>query len=539
MAVFEAGLAHGTGGLAPALVVARGADNDYGFLDLTKQAFDLSDRGVGGRTPPGPLDAMVFTERGVYRPGETVYATALLRDAAAIAVPATPLIVKLFRPDGVEDRRQTLADQGNGGRSWQIALADTAMTGAWRLAAFADPKGAALYEKSFLVEDYVPERLEMKLSATEPVISAAAPGIIALGSRYLYGAPASNLGLEGEMTISAANEIAGFQGFRVGQEGEKFTAVRKEIEALPNTDATGAASLSIALPDLPQTSKPLAADVTIRLREPSGRALAEKIAMKVNTGNSFIGVKPLFDGSVPEGAAAEFEVVGIGPDGKQTALNGLKWELQRVENQFQWYSRDNRWSYELVTYESRVAGGAVDTPASGTVRLKAPVEAGTYRLDVTSATAQGPATSLTFAAGWFTSEASDTPEILNIALDRASYRPGDGLKVQVTPRMAGEALVAIVSDRVLASQMIKVSASGGTASFTVDSSWGPGAYATAIVYRPMDSAAKRMPSRAVGARWIPLDTKPRTLSVALDTPESVRPAGLVTVSATVSGLDFE
>ena len=144
---------------------------------------------------------------------------------------------------------------------------------------------------------------------------------------------------------------------------------------------------------------------------------------------------------------------------------------------------------------------------------------------------------LPFYAGWYESAESDTPEILNLALDRASYSPGDELKVQVMPRMAGEALVAIVSDRVLATQMIKVGASGGTASFKVDPSWGPGAYATAIAYRPMDSAAKRMPSRAVGAKWIPLDTKPRTLSVALDTPPSVRPAGPVTVSAAVSGLD--
>jgi hypothetical protein len=537
VAAFEAGLANGSGGLAPALVVARGADNDYGFLDLTKQAFDLSDRGVGGRTPPGPLDAMVFTERGVYRPGETVYVTALLRDAAANAVPAVPLIVKLYRPDGVEDRRQTLADQGNGGRSWQIALPDTAMTGGWRLAAFADPKGAALYEKNFLVEDYVPERLEMKLSAAQPMISAAAPGVIALSSRYLYGAPASNLGLEGEIVISAASEVSGFPGYHAGQENEKFSAIRKDLEALPNTDAGGAASLSIALPELAQTSKPLSADVTVRLREPSGRALADKIAMKVNSGKSFIGVKPLFDGSVPEGAPAEFEIVGIGPDGKQVPLTGLKWELERVENQFQWYFRDSRWSYENVTYESRAAGGTVDTPASGTIRIKAPVQDGTYRLDIASATAQGPATSLTFSAGWYTSEASDTPEILNIALDRASYRPGDDVKVQVMPRMPGEALVAIVSDRVLATQMIKVSASGGSASFKVDPSWGPGAYATAIAYRPMDSAAKRMPSRAVGTKWIPLDTKPRTLSVALDTPPSVRPAGPVTVSASVSGLD--
>ena len=362
--------------------MARGADSDYGFLDITKQAFDLSDRGVGGRTPPGPLDAMVFTERSVYRAGETVYVTALLRDAGANAVASTPLMVKLFRPDGVEDRRETLADQGDGGRSWQIALPDTAMTGSWRLAAFIDPKSPALYEKTFLVEDYVPERLEMKLTAPQPMIAAGSPGVIDLAGRYLYGAPASNLGLKARSVVSASNEVSGFPGYRVGQESEKFSAVRKDLEALPNTDATGAANLSIALPDLPQTSKPLSADVTVRLREPSGRVLADKIAMKIDTGKSFIGVKPLFDGSVPEGAPAEFEIVGIGPDGKQTAIKGLKWELQRVESQFQWYSRDNRWSYELVTYENRVAGGAIDTPASGTVRIKVPVDSGTYRLDI-------------------------------------------------------------------------------------------------------------------------------------------------------------
>jgi uncharacterized protein YfaS (alpha-2-macroglobulin family) len=536
-AAFEAGLSHGKGGLAPALVVARGADSDYGFLDITKQAFDLSDRGVGGRTAPGPLDAMLFTERGVYRPGEKVYVTALLRDAAANAVTGTPLIVKLFRPDGVEDRRQTLADAGNGGRSWEITLPETAMTGSWRLAAYADPKGSSLYGKSFLVEDYVPQRLEMKLNTTQPMISAEVPGVIDLTSRYLYGAPAADLGLEGEITVSATDELSGFPGFHAGQQDEKFTTVRQELEALPNTDAAGAASLSIALPELPQTSKPLRADVAIRLREPGGRALGDKVAMKVNNGKSFIGVKKLFEGSVEEGAPAEFELVGVGPDGKQVALDGVKWELQRIEHQFQWYSRDNRWSYELVTVESRAGGGTMDLPASGTVKIKAPVEAGSYRLDVSSATPQGPSTSLTFYSGWYATEASNTPEILNLALDRASYKPGDELKVQVMPRMAGEALVAIVSDRVLATKMIKVSASGGTASFKVDPSWGPGAYATAIAYRPMDSAAKRMPSRAVGAKWIPLDTKPRTLSVALDTPPSVRPDGPVTVSAKVSGLD--
>ena len=356
-AVFEAGLSHGTGGLAPAIVVARGADSDYGFLDITKQAFDLSDRGVGGRTPPGPLDAMVFTERGVYRPGENVYVTALLRDAAANAVPGTPLILKLFRPDGMEDRREVLADQGNGGRSWQITLPRDGDDGL--LAA----RGVRRSQRRIPLRENVPGRgLRPRTAGNEAQRHAAdrfrpaAPGVIDLSSRYLYGAPAANLGLEGEITVSATDELDGFPGFHAGQQDEKFTTVRKDLEALPNTDATGAASLSVALPDLPQTSKPLRADVTIRLREPSGRALADKIAMKVSTGKSFIGVKQLFDGSVAEGAPAEFELVGIGADGKQTELNGVKWEVQRIERQFQWYSRDNRWSYEVVTYESRACG---------------------------------------------------------------------------------------------------------------------------------------------------------------------------------------
>ena len=70
---FAPGLARGEGGRAPQLLVAETDGGDYAFLDLTKPAFDLTDRGVEGRPSPGPLDLFATTERGVYRPGETVY----------------------------------------------------------------------------------------------------------------------------------------------------------------------------------------------------------------------------------------------------------------------------------------------------------------------------------------------------------------------------------------------------------------------------------------------------------------------------------
>ena len=79
-AEFEAGLARGEGALAPAMLVATDASGDYAFLSLKTPAFDLTDRGVSGRPVPAGLDAFVYTERGVYRSGETVHVTALLRD---------------------------------------------------------------------------------------------------------------------------------------------------------------------------------------------------------------------------------------------------------------------------------------------------------------------------------------------------------------------------------------------------------------------------------------------------------------------------
>ena len=77
---FEAGLARGEGGLAPAMLVADGK-SDYAFLSLKGPAFDLTDRGVAGRSVTAGLDAFVYAERGVYRTGETVHLTTLLRDS--------------------------------------------------------------------------------------------------------------------------------------------------------------------------------------------------------------------------------------------------------------------------------------------------------------------------------------------------------------------------------------------------------------------------------------------------------------------------
>ena len=206
---FEAGLSRGEGASSPAMLIASDAKGDYAFLSLKTPAFDLSDRGVSGRPAASGLDAFVYTERGVYRSGETVHVMSLLRDAQGVAAPNVPLTLVVERPDGIEYRRVAVPDQGIGGHALDVPINPAATTGTWRVRAFTDPKRPSVGETTFLVEDYVPDRLEFDLASPTGKISKTAPAKLTVDGRYLYGAPASALDLEGELVIAPGQGAAG------------------------------------------------------------------------------------------------------------------------------------------------------------------------------------------------------------------------------------------------------------------------------------------------------------------------------------------
>ena len=176
----------------------------------------MSDRGVAGRAIPAGLDAFVYTERGVYRTGESVAITALLRDARGAAALNVPLTVVVERPDGVEYKRAVVADGGLGGRSLTVPIVASASTGTWRVAAYTDPKRPPVGETTFMVEDYVPDRIEFSLTSPAKGVSRNAPAQLSVDGHFLYGAPASKLDLSGEVTIGVAKERTGFPGYVFG-----------------------------------------------------------------------------------------------------------------------------------------------------------------------------------------------------------------------------------------------------------------------------------------------------------------------------------
>jgi uncharacterized protein YfaS (alpha-2-macroglobulin family) len=534
---FESGLASGEGGAAPALLVAVDAAGDYAFLNLKTPAFDLTDRGVGGRPAPHGLDAFVYAERGVYRSGETAYLTALLRDGQGAAALGVPLTFVVQRPDGVEFRRTLVADQGVGGHSLALALPASAPSGTWRVQAFTDPKRPAVGETTFLVEDYVPDRIEFDLTSTATSIRPNNPATLNVAGRFLYGAPASDLTLEGEVTIAAAKERSGFSGYTFGLADETVEAVRQPLEDLPETDATGKATFPVSLDKLPSTTHPLQAQVAVRMAEAGGRAVERTLTVPVAPAGNMIGIKPLFSGrALADGAAATFDAVMVAPDGTAVAQSGLHYQLLRIETHYQFYKRDGQWNYEPVKTTTRVSDGVFDVAADKPARLSLPVHFGRYRLEVATADPNGPVTSVDFDAGWYVDANADTPDMLEVALDKPDYQAGETMTVAVTARNAGRLTLNVVGDRLLTSQSLDVKAGQAEVKLQVGRDWGSGAYLVATLRRPLDAPAQRMPGRAIGVQWFSIARAAKTLTVDLQAPPLLRPNTALTLPVKINGL---
>ncbi|AZO51730.1 alpha-2-macroglobulin family protein [Mesorhizobium sp. M4B.F.Ca.ET.058.02.1.1] len=538
-AVFNPGLTRGEGGMVPAVLMAKQGDNDFVFLDMGRAGFDLSDRGVTGRPAPGALDVYAWTERGIYRVGEDVHVAALARDGAAKAVENLPLTFIFTRPDGVEDRRIVSDGASAGGHAVDLPLEPNAMRGTWTVSIHTDPKQAAVASQMFLVEDFVPDRIEFDLSADKKEIAQGETANVTVDGRFLYGAPAAGLALEGELTLSTARDWDRFKGYSFGLADEQSAEPSvTPLAGLPVVGDDGKATFPVAVDQLPSTTKLVDAKVTVRMRETGGRAVERSLNIGIRPQGHMIGIRPDFENDeVPQGGTAKFSLIAVDPDGKREALKGALWSLVKVERNYQWYRSNNSWNYEPVTFTKSVANGQIDLAADGEATVSLPVDWGRYRLEVETADPEGPATSYEFDGGWYVSSTTtETPDGLEIALDKDTFAAGDVAKLKVSPHFAGELLVTIGADKLLKTVTASVPAGGGTVDIPVGDDWGAGAYVTATLFRPGDAQETRMPARAIGVKWLAVDPGSKKLAVTLTPPEKTKPRQQLSIPVAVAGV---
>lgn len=541
---FAGGLLKGRGAAQPGAVMASDpARQEFSRLELTKAAFDLSDRGVTGRAPPGPVDAFLYTERGIYRPGETVQLMAMLRNDAAVALSNLPVTLIVKRPDGTEFTRYTHALQGEGAIHQEIVLPKSSRRGRWSVAAHIDPRAPGVGRVEFSVEDFVPEKLKVELTSAQAILHPGQVNGFDVQADFLYGAPASGLGVEADMRVTVDPQpFPAFARYSFGSESEResFEPAFVTLQA-PETDVAGKTRLEWSGDEVKETSLPLRAQVQARVFEPGGgRATRAELVAPMRTRNIYIGIRPTFEGRYSrEGTETEFDIVAVDAGGKQVARPSLQYRLERIEYVYQWYQTGGRWRWQSIANDRLVTADSVALKADEPHRLSFKLSWGQHRLTVTDAE-NNTTSALVFYVGWYGgTEGEETPDTLRVASDKQSYAPGETARVRIEAPFAGEALLAIATDRIVATRNVQVPAGGTTVEVPVSADWGAGAYALVTAWRPLDKPAERLPSRAIGLAWLGLDPGLRTLGVEIGTPEKVTPRQRLEVPIKVANLQGE
>ncbi len=557
IARFEADIARKSGDDAAQALFAYGSGGDFSFLDLAAPGFDLTDRGAGGRATPGPLDAFLYTERSIYRPGEAVAVTALLRTADVVAVSGRTLSLKLWRPDGFEAGRRTAADAGAGSAAAGFVLPDTAVHGVWSITAHLDADAPAIGRVEFMVHNFLRPRLDFTLSSNRPALATVAPAApasnaaagsgasapvtptpapttVSLEGRYLFGAVAS--GLPGELSLTlrpAEAPFPGHDGFRFGLAQEKFVPVRTELPGF-TTNRAGKATVELPATTPPDSSHPLEAVIRGTIFDIGGRPVSRELVLPVQHQPFAIGLKPRFENeAVPEGATAGVEVIAVGADGASLDMPGLSYELYEEDYDYRWFEANGRWDYETVVRDHRVTGGTLAVAAATPAVIEEPVATGRYRLEVFDPKS-GVASSVRFSAGWWvTPAAGDRPDKVEVSVMLPRYRGGEVARVYVRPPYDSQVLIAVADRTVRKTFTQQISAKGAFLDIPVDAAWTAGVTIIATAYGAVDAAKKAPPPRAIGVGWLAVDPAPHTLAVKLEAPAGDEPGRTLTVGVTV------
>src|SRR5690242_15897775 len=523
------------------VLIARRGD-DVSVLPFNRPALDVSNFDVTGRKQ-APFEVYAWSGRDLYRPGETLRVSALLRDYDGKPMKPQSLFVRLKQPDGRTLPDQRLEPSKPGYYAMTQTMPEDAPTGLWQLEFRLDPSSKeAVQAFPFHVEEFLPERLKLSLDSPQARLVPDEPLKLQVASSYLYGAPADGNRFTAKLLVAPeVHPLATMKDTFFGDPTLDLPKAAKDIIDA-KLDAQGVLEQDVALPDDVKPVAPLAVTVSGSVYETGGRAVTRVLKRVYWPAPQLVGVRPEFDpkqGAESEGQAA-FEIVRADADGKLVAGSHLKVRLQRELRDFYWlYEHGDGWKSDAHQQLQLIEEKDVDVAAGGRARVEFPVEWGGYRIEV-----YDPATKLTtvfpFFAGWSWDDENlgkeARPDKVKLQLDKARYRAGDTMRVTITPPHDGPGVLLVESDHLLYTKNIDAKA-GATFEIPVTKEWERhDVYVTALVFRGGEAAEHTTPARAMGVEYVAMDRNDRRIPLKLDAPALMRPGNPLEVGVQATGL---
>ncbi|MFH6839339.1 alpha-2-macroglobulin family protein [Providencia sp. 2024EL-00732] len=534
-------------------------DGQTSMIDLTQPALDLSEFDISG--PEGyAKQFFTFGPRDLYRPGELLLVNGLLRDGDGNPVKSQPVKVDVLKTDGQVVRSFVWQpdEKQNGLYQYQFEIPKNAETGGWSLRFDLGDGSPQRYYK-FNVEDFMPERMALEIEGSDVPRLTDQSVDFDIQGRYLYGAPAADNQLQGQIVLKADREaVAKLPGFEFGAVNEEGLP-RKLDEFDLTLDSNGETVISIPNSNWSSIRSPISAVLQASLLEAGGRPVTRRAEQAIWPADKLVGIRPLFAKkeiydyrtdryvkrhNVDENSLAEFELVMADAAGNKLAAENLTARLVYERRDYYWsWSESGGWSSNYDQKDLVMANENITIAKDGTAKVSFPVDWGAFRLEVVNPENK-LVTSLQFWAGYSWQDntggsGSVRPDQVKLSLNKPAYLPGEKAKVRIESPKAGKGYVLLESSNgPLWWQEIDVPEKGLDIEIPVNKEWARhDLYVSAVVVRPGDDSKEATVKRAVGVLHLPIADENRKIALALSAPNKMRPNQDLTVKIKATAQD--
>ncbi|MEO6452958.1 MAG: MG2 domain-containing protein, partial [Ginsengibacter sp.] len=530
----------------PYLLIAKKGD-EKGYLKLDDgSTLAVSRFDVSGEEVKNGIKGFIFGERGVWRPGDSMYINCIIEDKQGNLPNDHPVEFDLLTPQGQLYKRivQTNADEGF--NVFKTATEQSSPTGNW----LAKVKvGGAIFEKRIRVETVMPNRLKINLDfGKDPMLGKNGTPSGTISAKWLFGATAKNLTAKIDASLYAKKtSFKKFENYVFDNPTSKYSTQSKTIfdGAL---DASGNAEIKPNFEIDENAPGMLNANLVVKVFEPGGSFSIDNITLPYSPYASYAGLKlPEGDktwGYLQTGKTQTAQIVNV--DNKGNLLTGSNdVEVQFYKIQWRWWwdnTGDNLSNFTQDKYNKLVKSETVHlTNGAGKWNFSAVEnEWGRYLIlvkDLKSGHTTGQVIYIEDPY-WQSRGNSDDPtaaSMLSFTSDKEKYYTGDEVRITIPSSKGGRGLISIESgSKILKTFWVETQPGQTVVKFTAEKEMSPNVYVNVSLLQPHAQTINDLPIRMYGVLPVFVEDKNTILKPVISMPNSIRPEqpSQITVSET-------
>lgn len=516
------------------LVAKRNSERGYLKLDdgssLTTSSFE-----VGGEEVQDGIKGFIFGERGVWRPGDSLYLSFILEDKGDVIPDDHPVELNLYTPQGQLYKKSVLTEGLNGYYVFRTATDPSAPTGNWMAKVNV---GGASFEKRLKIETIMPNRLKINLDfGTRKVLGILGDDPVTLSSSWLFGAPARNLKAKVDATLS--QQTTKFDGYADYLFDDPTATYSSQVTSVfdGKLNEEGKTDFNVLFENTEGAPGFLRANFTIKVFEPGGAFSIDNITMPYSPYASYVGVK-VPEGEKPfnyllTGKTYNIDIVNVDAAGKKTGGNKeVKCELYKVEWKWWWDNSGSGLSnYTSSRYSKLIKSSRVTlSNGKGKWAVSAPEDGwGRYLLVVRDEESGHTTGKIVYFddAYWQTrsrSEDGNTATMLSFSSDKPRYNVGEKIKLSIPSSENGRLFISVENGRkVLKTYWLKTEPGQTKFEFTAEEGMAPNIYVNVSLIQPHAQTLNDLPIRMYGVIPVMVDDKNTILTPQIAMPDVIRP----------------